>query len=494
MAVNLAELIGSVPSRDTRRIEKIPLAKLIPDPDNFYSMSGIEGLADNIATAGLQQPIVCYVTPGNPDTYTVLSGHRRREALLLLASEEPEKWQEADCIVERDDVPLEARKLRLLLANRDTRRPTSADLSRQAEDMEKYIVSLKAQGYEFPGRLQDYVAKTLETSKTKLSKLKIIREGLNDGWLKLWQDGKCSDETAYKLAHQSAELQGLLYSRYRTKPRFLYSWIVEDYAAALKKIPTKCGHGFAVCLNGRNETAKIIASADPLHCGCGRCCCGCPNLERCGHSCVKAEAEKKALKAATKEEKAERAAKEAAHDAPIIAATTGFTRRMVETAADKGIPDEDVVKALGRYDWDEDWTLIADGTKEVKADTAIPLGYSVTGSALTRLIALAELLGVSIDYLVTGKETSSVSASGAATFPKGEGSDGMCPDSGQGWKSGRPAKQVACICMVELIPGRRMAMHLHWNGEGWAQQGYGTELAVESEKVKYWIEVPDGDY
>lgn len=478
MAVSLVELIGSVPVRDTRRIEKIPLAKLVPDPDNFYSMQRIESLADNIATAGLQQPIVCYVTPGNPDTYTVLSGHRRRAALQILAEENPEKWTEADCIVERDDVPLEARKLRLLLANRDTRKLTSADLSREATDMEKYIVALKEQGYEFPGRMQDYVAKMLETSKTKLSKLKIIREGLTDGWLKLWQDGKLTDETAYKLAHQSAELQGLLYNRYGNQSRNLYAWRVEDCAAALKKIPTECKHGFAVCLNGREETAKIIASADPLHCGCGRCCCGCYNLERCGHSCVKAEAEKKALKKATKEEKAERAAKEAAHDAPIIEATTGFIRRMVETATDKGIPDEDVVKALGRYAWDRDWTLIADGAKEVKASTDIPLGYSVTGSALTKLIALAELLGVSIDYLVTGREP-----------------EAKCPKSGQGWQTANPvAGNKWYLCAYELVTGKLFYGRLYWDGEDWWMK-LGDPSSVMTDMVKYWIEVPgDGNH
>ena len=195
MSFDITELVKSVPNRDKSReqIEYIPLEKLLPDPDNFYSMAGIEELAANIETAGLQQPLRVYINQDSPDCYTILSGHRRNAALQLLAKDDPEKWAMVPCIVERDNVPIEARKLRLLLANRDTRKLTSADLDRQASDMENYTVALKEQGYSFPGRLSDYVAQCLGSSKTKLNRLKIIREGLIPEWRKMWEDGKISD-------------------------------------------------------------------------------------------------------------------------------------------------------------------------------------------------------------------------------------------------------------------------------------------------------------
>ena len=47
MSFDITELVKSVPNRDSSReqIEYIPLEKLLPDADNFYSMAGIEELA-----------------------------------------------------------------------------------------------------------------------------------------------------------------------------------------------------------------------------------------------------------------------------------------------------------------------------------------------------------------------------------------------------------------------------------------------------------------
>lgn len=471
MAFDIAAMVDKAKATAQRQqFEFIPIGKLRPDPENFYSVEGIESLASNIAENGLLDPITVYIDKDFPDVFTILSGHRRHSALQLLAAEDAEKWGAVPCIVDREDLPKAARKLRLMMANCDTRRMTSADIDTQAREMEKCIEDLQAQGYTFSGRKSEYVAKALNTSKTKLNKLKVIREGLIDSWMALWKKGEATDELCYKLAHQDKELQHRLFARYGTQPRRLYAWQVDEYADALKKIPTECSHGFAVCLNGRQETDKIISSADPAHCGCGRCCCGCPNLERCGHNCNKAEAEKKALRAATKEQKTEKAAKEAAHDAPIIAATAGFIRRMVQAAREKEISGKDVAKAAGRWDWDKDWTAIADGAKEPKASSDIPIGYSITGAALVHLQDLAALLGVSIDYLVTGKEP-----------------EKKCPESGQVWNPGEPDEEgFYVLAYRDKCGGRSYYERARFDASrGWLL--YGSELTDSGFVPVGWV-------
>ena len=289
MSFDITEFVKSVPNRDSSReqIEYIPLEKLLPDPDNFYSMAGIEELAANIETAGLQQPLRVYINPENPDCYTILSGHRRNAALQLLAKDDPEKWGTAPCIVERDDVPIEARKLRLLLANRDTRKLTSADLDRQAADMEKYIVSLKEQGYSFPGRLSDYVAQCLSTSKTKLNRLKIIREGLTPEWRKMWEDGKINDSVAYALGHLGNELQKTMADIYQSVPNVLTSQFVESIQPRLSSIPARCVLCSSEACTNRSTIKSRILSAFRMERACPGCCAGCEQKKNCLNCCAR---------------------------------------------------------------------------------------------------------------------------------------------------------------------------------------------------------------
>ena len=82
---DLAKLMKDVSKVDTgkQQIRYIPLDLIDPDPDNFYSLDGLEELAGSIEMLGLQQPIL--VRPVQGGRYMVISGHRRREALRLIA-------------------------------------------------------------------------------------------------------------------------------------------------------------------------------------------------------------------------------------------------------------------------------------------------------------------------------------------------------------------------------------------------------------------------
>ena len=171
---------GNVSKLDTSReaIEYIGLDKLVADPGNFYSLDGLEHLAANIELCGLQQPI--RVRPTEDGRYVIVSGHRRWSALKLLRSTEGsgERWASIPCIVERDEVSPELRELRLIMGNRDTRKLSPAEVSKQAQRVELLLYQLKEQGYEFPGRMRDQVGAACQVSAPKLARLKVIREHL----------------------------------------------------------------------------------------------------------------------------------------------------------------------------------------------------------------------------------------------------------------------------------------------------------------------------
>ena len=123
MAVfDLAAALKNMSVSDTGReqIEYIPLVQIDEDPNNFYQLNGLEELAANISLCGLQQPI--RVRQKDDGRYIIVSGHRRRAALELLAEDDPERWQGVPCIVERDEVSPSLQQLRLIYANANTRK------------------------------------------------------------------------------------------------------------------------------------------------------------------------------------------------------------------------------------------------------------------------------------------------------------------------------------------------------------------------------------
>ena len=84
MAFDLSAVLKDVSGPDTgkQQIQYIDLDLIDQDPNNFYSLEGIDELAGNIEMLGLQQPLLVRPTKGG--RFTVISGHRRRAALLLI--------------------------------------------------------------------------------------------------------------------------------------------------------------------------------------------------------------------------------------------------------------------------------------------------------------------------------------------------------------------------------------------------------------------------
>ena len=151
---------------DTEQIVRIDLDLIDADPNNFYSLEGIEELAANIELVGLLDAL--RVRP-NGQRYTIVSGHRRRAALQLIRDGGSSQFDAGvPCIVEYGEASDAMRELRLIYANSATRVMSAADLSKQAERVTELLYQLKEQGVEFPGRMRDHVAEACQVSTSKL--------------------------------------------------------------------------------------------------------------------------------------------------------------------------------------------------------------------------------------------------------------------------------------------------------------------------------------
>ena len=204
---DLAAVLGGVPDLNTgeEQIVRLPLELLDPDPENFYSLDGIDELAGNIELMGLLDPI--RVRP-NGERYTVVSGHRRRAACLLIRDGGSDQFAAGvPCIVEYGEATDAMRKLRLIYANSSTRQLTSAEQSRQAEEVTRLLYELQAQGVAFPGRMRDHVAQACGVTKSKIARLHAIRENLVSPLLVYYDDGQMVEDVAYQLSRFPEELQ-----------------------------------------------------------------------------------------------------------------------------------------------------------------------------------------------------------------------------------------------------------------------------------------------
>ena len=215
MAFDITSVLKGVSGPDTgkEQIEYIPVDQIDPDPNNFYSLEGLDELAGNIELIGLQQPL--RVRPGEGDRYIVVSGHRRRAAILMIRDGGSEMFRDGvPCIVDRGEESPAMRELRLIYANASTRVMGPAEISKQAERTEMLLYQLKEEGIiEFPGRMRDHVAEACRISKTKLARLHAIRHNLVPELLEEFDAGNLNESVAYRMSQEKPELQMELHEK-----------------------------------------------------------------------------------------------------------------------------------------------------------------------------------------------------------------------------------------------------------------------------------------
>lgn len=402
---------GAVSGSGTReQIEYIDLDDVQPDPRNFYELSDIDELAANIELFGLQQPLRVRDDPLAPDKVILVSGHRRREAIARLVAEGREDLRAVPCIREREAGSEALQELRLIYANAGTRRMTSAEVSKQAERVEVLLYQLKEEGYDFPGRMRDHVAEACKISKSKLARLKVIREGLDEWWAERWNEGKVPEETAYQVARLSREHQAfatVAATKVGGLERF-HASSAEALGETLKKLedrsPACLEADGAPCPHLHAMQARAAEHCDWYGNACvGRCCINCFYLNRCKDFCQHAKPEKDRLKKEQKEAYDNRKAAEAELEASRIERNRLLWDRMAAARAAAGKSVQEVFAACGRY-WSESYEkpfLEAEaGSRKLTASSETPYGYMFRITDIIGLCAVADLLGVTTDYLL----------------------------------------------------------------------------------------------
>jgi ParB family chromosome partitioning protein len=491
-----AQTLRTVPETGTEgseRIEYIPLDQLHEDRRNFYAVSGVDELAANIQLCGLMDPL--RVSKAE-DGYTIVSGHRRFAALSLLAKDDP-RFAQAACIVDPGTESPQMQELRLIYANADTRRMSSADIARQAERVQELLYELKEQGVDFPGRMRDHVAEACKISKSKLSRLEAIRSHLAPDIRKAYWDGpekgRLNEAAAYSLSRLPEDYQRQVVDAYRRGDcgdaglKWLTAGVVDkirDDIEAAEDLLCKA-HG-KKCLNFLGKVHHIIQSRIKFpysYSLCAKACCR--TCASCKDVCPRLKDAQRQARADSRVQAQQEKAARAAKEAPDIEQIRAIWQRFAALRKQAGLtPDE----YKGKIDcpWmmpERDMLEQESGTAKITLKTFLPYGGYVHLSDIKRWVAAADALGCSVDYLMM----------------RTDDPQPISPVPGQqlilaGWMPGgtNPGHDCECLVIVDVgsedHPGQTMRTSAYWcGGAFWLSRRGADKINLP---VLAWLEVP----
>ena len=462
------------------RLEYLPFDQIHQDPNNFYSLEGLNELADNISLFGLMDPL--RVRPDGAGGYTVTSGHRRRAAIQLLIDSGEEKWKDrTPCIVDRGQGTPEFHELKLIFANANTRQRSSAEQSREAARVEELLYQLKEQGYEFPGRMRDHVAETVQASRTKLARWHAIRANLVPELLALYDQNQINEAQAYALQQMPQEVQSFL-ARQKNVADRATAYQLEQARKNLDGYlhpSCRCPDGSDCEQTLMRVKQTAMATASWATCP-GGCCLKCSRSQTdCKYRCQRAKQQIQA-------DKIEREAKEARERKKkdkILdehrATLAGKYAALAVLAKDAGMKPEDPLPLAGCRTL-ADVKQVANscgrtlGEYEAREDTVFNR-YSYSGT----LMDIADRLGCSVDFLLERTPEPKVNRGGGSAAPA--------------WRTGTPeADGWYAVKLVFLGKALAAPRCFRWDGSAWMQSDGKADRPIDrAVTVAAWFKLPE---
>jgi len=481
---DITSVLKGAPGNGQEQIVYLDLDLLDPDERNFYSLEGLDDLAANIELLGLQQPL--RVRPGEGGHYTIVSGHRRRAACMLIRDGGSEMFAGGvPCIVEYGEASEAMQELRLIYANAATRVMGPAEISRQAERVEALLYELKEkEGIEFPGRMRDHVAQACQVSKSKIARLHAIRKNLEPRLLEYFDRGELAEETAYQLQRlrddfQTGVAEQLLSGKRKNMPKAeVVEAVVRNMDGYLKPFPCRDEQG-SNCRHVHDRIVWSIFSAFEWSiCTPGKCCLTCYHKSTCTGACAACKDARRPEQQAAKREAERQKAEEAARQEKLRAARVTEISRLLPLIDAKRLGDDAELPKLQRW-----------AAKGPEVETVRKMAGGEFGDAhfydahwlptsVEDLSVWADFFDCSLDYLAGRSETPQpVSGSGTAG----------------GWGRGKPPKPGEYLAVLgvgqEETPQTSFYRVIQWTkSEGWCQC---KSHAPIKETIFRWLQLPE---
>lgn len=186
-------------------IKMIDINEIAPSESNFYELSDIDLLADDIEREGLRHNLVVY-EDADTGFYKVISGHRRLAAIRQLINEKRRTNTKIPCYIEREKSNAET-QFDLIMLNATQRKYTDCDIMREYEEIEQTLKALEAEGKPLKGRMRDRIAEILRVSPAQVGKIENIKHNAIEDVHTAVKNGEMSISTANEVAKLAPEKQ-----------------------------------------------------------------------------------------------------------------------------------------------------------------------------------------------------------------------------------------------------------------------------------------------
>ena len=185
-------------------LKMIDIDLIEPNKNNFYEMSEIEALADDIERQGLMTALV--VSEQNGGKYELISGHRRLAALKSLIADGRRRNGKVPWFI-KGAKPNTETELDLIMLNATQRKYSDADTMREYDELTRIFKELEAEGKTIKGRIRDRIAEALNVSPAQVGKLDNIKHNAIPDVEQAVKSGDMSISTANEVAKLAPEKQ-----------------------------------------------------------------------------------------------------------------------------------------------------------------------------------------------------------------------------------------------------------------------------------------------
>ena len=203
---SLAEQADILDNKSDFDLRFIEIDKIVPNPNNFYELSGIKELSENIKEFGLNQNLeVVEIHDNGEKKYRLIGGHRRYEAIKLLINDGDDRFKKVPCKVNRSLNEIEE-QLRLIKSNSDTRELTPQEKREQM----KQLIELYKKKQEITGEkinIKKEVAAASGTYPKTVERYDNINNRLIDELKEYFDSSKITFTDAYNFATLTEEAQ-----------------------------------------------------------------------------------------------------------------------------------------------------------------------------------------------------------------------------------------------------------------------------------------------
>ena len=259
---------------------------------------------------------------------------------------------------------------------------------------------------------------------------------------------------------------------------WVYANTLKEYKKNLEQIDKMKCKGGGPCVNAELKKFALVRSDNVWNTPCTNCCLNCSSLTTCKYACPKLADTIKKMKAQKREANLEARAKKAKEDLPYVERLTSIWKRFGDCRKESGVSVEAIYKAFSRYYTKRDDERVAEfeSLKKITRQTETPFGYSCNLGDIAGLISVADMFGVSLDYLL------------CRTDVKGLTSQAVY-EPGSIWRSGTPEAYGIYAAYVKVTGAANpMLRELLWTGDEWLM--FGQKIS-EDVTVQCWADRPE---